>query len=319
MTGKSMAGVREMVDWLQAGPVRLPSGAYLSWVGDDDSAAVYPEAAAVAIRTICWWSEMSGKEDLLLRLIPTLAFLEESVSEDGLIWHRGRGWLFDSLLSLCAFETAQRLGVPYASNVVIERLATGCTRMLDGRCATQPRDGERWSTSFGPHLLKPVSLLVTAGMGPAQLREAIHRALPGLISSQDSTGAFRYSAEGPVYLHAHCYALEGLSVLGEAPEALHKGLAYLLSQRRPDGGFGRWSNAQSPKVADVTAQAGRLFLLAGRREDAGKAREALDDLMAPSGALYYHAESKHENSWSTAFAAQLDHGLMASLKATDLA
>lgn len=308
-----------MVNWLLAGPVRLPSGAYLSWVSSDNSSTLYAEAAAVAVRTICWWCRTCGDDQQLLRLIPTLAFLEQAVADDGLVRHRGQSWLFDSLLVLCALETAGRSGVPYPATTAVERLSQGCTEMLNAGCASRPADEMRWSSAFGPHLLKPTSLLLTMGMGTEQLRRAIRRALPTLLSCQDMAGAFRSPGENRVYLHAHCYALEGLAVLANAPEQLRKGLVYLLSQRRPDGGFPHWNDTPSPLAADVTAQAGRLFLLCEERDAAARARAALESLAAPSGALYYHAESSHQNSWSTAFAAQLDYGLQASIAATDLA
>lgn len=313
-----MAGARDKMEWLLEGSVRLPSGAYLSWLSDDHSGFTYPETAAVIVRAACWWSRTGGTFEPL-RLIPTLAFLDEAVADDGLVHHRETAWLFDSLLALCALGTAQEAGIGYPSSAPIERLARGCTEMLTGGHAARPAQDARWSTRFGPHLLKPASLILALGLGPRYLRDAIQEALPALLSQQTPLGAFRHPDESRIYLHAHCYALEGLAVLGSAPEQLKRGLSFLRSQRRTDGGYGHWADAPSPLAADVTAQAGRIFLLTGDREAAAEARAALAPLVAASGGLRYHADSSHENSWATAFAAQLDYGLDSGLDATELA
>jgi hypothetical protein len=251
-------------------------------------------------------------------MIPTLAYLEESVGEADLIHHRGCHWLFDSLLAICAFESASRMGVPYPTRTVISRLSAACAQMLNEECPVRPSLAPRWSTRFGPHLLKPAALVLTLQMGNEELRTAIGKALMTLQSCQDENGAFRHPEMARVYLHAHCYALEGLSILEDSSNQLQRGISYLASQQQPAGGFGRWPDSPSPMVADVTAQAGRLFLLSGERELATRARGALEELTATSGALHYHVDSDHENSWSTAFGAQLDHGLINGLSPSEL-
>jgi hypothetical protein len=313
-----VVAAQQMMEWLLAGPVRLPSGAYLSWTDCEGTGFLYPETAAVAIRAACWWSRASGDRETLLPTIPTLAYLVESVNGADLIQHRGCHWLFDSLLAICAFESANRVGLPYSTSGVVPRLSAACTRMIDEECAVRPGGEARWSTRFSPHLLKPAALILTLDMGSEELRVALRKALPKLISYQDEDGAFRHPQMPRVYLHAHCYALEGLTILGSSSSQLQLGLAYLASQRRPDGGFGRWSDTPSTVAADVTAQAGRLFLLSNDQESAAMAQAALKQLTASSGALQYHLGSDHENSWATAFGAQLDHGLRDGLSPSDL-
>ncbi len=313
-----MSSAQQMMEWLLTGPVRLPSGAYLSWTDSQATGFLYPETAAVAVRGACWWSQTRGDPDLLLGMVPTLAFLQEAVAKEGLVEHRGAYWLFDSLLTLCALESAREAGLPVGSGDVTARLSASCAEMLADECAVRPNSSTRWSTRFGPHLLKPAALVLELEMGSDQLREAIRTAIPKLVSWQQEDGGFRYPQMSAVYLHAHCYALEGLAILGTHANGLRRGLAYLKSQVRADGGVGHWSDSPSPLAADVTAQAGRLFLLADLRELALAARSSLEQLSTPSGALQYHAECSHENSWATAFAAQLDHGLEVGLRPRDL-
>jgi len=307
-----------MIEWLVAEPIRLPSGAYLAWVGGDGTEFTYPETAAIAIRLACWWADSTGDPDILLRIIPTLSFLEESVTAEGAVHHRECDWLFDSLLALSAFEGARRAGVSYSSTKVITRLVQGSTRMLTEGTAVRPVKEARWSSCFGPHLLKPAALVLAQEMGDETLRSAIRQVLPELISYQNGEGAFKYPGESRTYLHAHCYALEGLAILGTESQRLKDGLSYLRTHRRPDGGLGRWAGTPSPLAADVTAQAGRLFLMSGEQDLALAASAALAPLRTASGALRYHSDSDHENSWSTAFAAQLDHGLSRGLSPFDL-
>jgi hypothetical protein len=303
---------QRMVDWLLRGPVRLPSGAYLSWVSDDASAYLYPEASAIAVRVACWWASVRGQRDLAEATIPTLHYLASAVDRDGLVWRGETAYLFDTLLVLSAFETARRADVSYNFPDVIDRLSRGAHGLVtETTAARDPKGTTRWSTRFGPHLLKPLALALLLEAGSAELRHALAQAVPLLAAQQSTSGAFVHPAEERPYLHAHCYALEGLTLLGSHTGPLTRGLAFLAGCRRLDGGYPGWPSQDDVLAADVTSQAGRLLLLSGDAAGARVSYGRLLRLQQPSGALHYSSCCAHENSWATAFAAQLGFGLEA--------
>jgi len=314
---------RSLASWLFYGPPRLPSGAYLSWVDRDNTGFVYPEAAALAIRTASWWKRATGDEAPLLQLIPTLQFLEQSVDHEGIVWHNSTAYLFDSVLVLAAFGEAAGQGMTGAYLNRMERMRETAIGMVARRAAASGSTSARWSVMFGPHLLKAIALLMRYG-GPAagqmhEDEETLVLAIHHLLSFQDDDGAFRCT-EGNggrnVYLHAHCYALEGLACLEalgrpEVGEPLRKGVAYLASQQRSDGGFPHWGDGRKT-ACDASAQAGRLFLIVEPERHKHRLdgiRTMLAGCIAKGAGVKYAPDVSHENSWCTAFTLQFVFGL----------
>ena len=303
--------------WLYYGPARLPSGAYLSWVSEEVPGFAYAEAAALAVRTACWLHGHKADDRLLDRIIPSLEFLSDCVGDDDLIWHRDAGYLFDTVLVLRAFRAAHELGVPGKYEALQERMTSAALDLVARRVAAVCARDDRWSTTFSPHLLKPLAALATGPLaGTVQTEEILIPAISRLIDSQDEEGAFSRAPNGQAYLHAHAYALEGLTILPELPgvdaaPSLARGLDYLAAQQRRDGSFPRWSHGPAGESSgDVAAQAARLFLtFPGDRYCAAASRsvDAFTRLIAPSGAVYYSDSVRHENVWCSVFALQAFH------------
>jgi len=309
-----------LAHWLFYGPARLPSGAYLSWFSDDLSGFIYAEAATHVVRAASWWHRETGREDPLRRMIATLRFLESSVEEDGLLWHMGTGYLFDTLLLRRAFAEAESAGVEGSFSRLIPRMDQKSLDMVKNRKATASAREKRWSTLFGPHLLK-----VLADMWGVRLNcrpehaESIQSAVRSLLLQQEPDGSFPSPENGPVYLHAHCYALEGLALLREygmkgADRMFHRGLRFLASLQRENGSFPRWDDDshREEEACDVAAQAGRLFLVDGKDRWERNIRgvsNALARYNGNSGGLIYMPGLRHENVCCTVFALQFFHGL----------
>jgi hypothetical protein len=303
------------LEWLIAGPARLPSGAYLSWHDGEGSGFPYPEASAVAVRAALWWNR-----GLAPRLIPTVRYLEQSVGPDGLVCRGTTGYLFDSALVLAAMEDAADAGLVGPLVSMRSRVRAAVHRLAQSGQGCVRATSDRWSTRFGPHLLKALALSVqrpapdaSAPVVPLPVSAAAMR-LSGL---QRDDGAFPPAVGAPAYLHAHCYAVEGLLMLAELGMAAlrvpaERGVDFLAALQRSDGTLPQWEGAVTVTAADATAQAGRLFLLDGRagmRSRAEAALAGLAPLSTPAGSLRYTTACDDENVWCTAFAFQLEAAL----------
>lgn len=316
---------KELARWLFQGPPRLPSGAYLSWVSEDHTGFPYPEAAAVTVRTALWLHRTHKGAVDPLRLLPTLHFLSDSRNGDGIVTSRGPGYLFDTALVAAALNEAARDGIPGRYGLAVPPMLDACAALLKERRAISAPAPERWSTVFGPHLLKALALLRRFNEVPPALWEITSAAIPSLAQQQKPDGAFATSPDGACYLHAHCYALEGLAMLSEQgfsglEEPFARGMKFLKREQRPNGSFPRWAGETEETACDVTAQAGRLFLLPTKhsnRETAARAAGALDTCRGPGG-MHYLAGLKHQNTWCTAFTLQFRQGLSTGLAASEL-
>jgi len=259
-------------------------------------------------------------------LIPSLSWLEQSVDSSGLVRHGGVGYLFDMILVLAAFTQAYERGIRGGFVPLIDQIERRARAMFEaGQAAEGPAEA-RWSTVFGPHVLKSAALLALARQA-VPLPRFLKSAVASLLLLQGRKGEFGNGNPGKTYLHAHCYALEGLSMLRAMgveglDDALGRGLEFLAGCELPGGGFGQWSGddrgAASTGIevaADVTAQAGRLFLLSSgsyipwrvggiEGERLERIDSALARLVGPGGGLRYLTSSAHENTWCTAFALQ---------------
>jgi len=244
----------------------------------------------------------------------------------GAVLSRSEGYLFDTALTAAALNDAVCAGIPGQYAPSLNPMLTACEEMLRLRIATTGKTGDRWSTTFGPHLLKALALLNKIDCAGQSLKELIVDLVPSLVAPQRADGAFAYGHNGKCYLHAHCYAVEGLAILQEqgldgTHEPYARGLEFLRRQQRDNGSLPRWAGEETETACDVTAQAGRLFLLSGSTQDADcapRAAAALEACRGSSGGMNYLADSEHENTWCTAFTLQLTEGLHRGLAPLDL-
>lgn len=302
---------QSLARWLFHGPLRLPSGAFYSWHAGDDSEFLYPEVAALALRLGIAMHHETGDQQWQDLLTPSLSYLSSTV-QDGVVQHRGAGWLFDTVLAWKALGDAKAAGIPGDYQHLIPVMEEKALEMIQQRQSTTVALPRRWSTRFRPHLLKSIALLLLSA--PSGNRaNLLKTAGAELIFLQEEDGGFGPPSFRPAYLHAHAYALEGLIMLCStelsplARPAFDKGLAFLAAQRCHAPGYPQWENKPShPIAADVTAQACRLFLL--QRPQKTKEAEgcflALQNLHLPESGYRYTSDNDHTNSWATIFAAQ---------------
>jgi hypothetical protein len=306
--------LNDLVHWLLNGPVRLPSGPWLSWISEDHSGYPYAEASAIALRAANWWHTVTGQELLGAHRIPAVQFLEQSVGSDGLVHRDGIGFLFDSLLVLTALDGTCSGG--QRNSVVADQMESAISRNLESRSAVTGAPCNRWSHRFGPHLLKALGMSAHTPRWKNIIQASIGPIIAELTAIQGPEGQLVHPDDDGVYLHAHCYALEGLAIfdrmgIPDCRKPFLAGLSYLRRQQRPDGGFPQWThNVEGPYATDITAQAGRLMLVPEAATDE-QALTHIDKALGKclgNGGIRYLSNSLHENTWCTAFVLQYAYG-----------
>ena len=167
-------------------------------------------------------------------------------------------------------------------------------------------DSERWSQSFGPHLIKCAGPLFALGYG----RE-VQPVVDHLVRTCFDGERFRIHprSEG-TYVHSHCYGLEGLLATGQHPDVARTGADWLARLQRTDGALPAWVGclADPRWPTDVVAQAIRIWAIIDRERYAPYIDRALFRLASlqclDSGGIAYSPQHPHENSWVGVFGLQ---------------
>ena len=147
------------------------------------------------------------------------------------------------------------------------------------RCGTgevgERDSGDRWSRSYGSHLLKCVIALKSWFEWSHDVRcvGAVEQLASDFVAlGHEGRFPIRAGAQ-ETYLHSHCYAVEGLLALesdnrGAYADQLTRCAAWLASVQSDDGGlpsFHDGEHAWGEAHADVAAQAIRIWARVDRR------------------------------------------------------
>jgi hypothetical protein len=299
-----------MLDWLTAVPV-LPDGGVLSWSNSRHSGFRYPEAAALLLRLLTFYAP----EQIALRDRLALALVSD-VSLAGGIGKAGREYAFDAAMALAALVAHRQRGGQGVDSEVLARLFGFIKQCVEGKRAVvvaENRPAGCWSLSYGSHLLKLIVALraYQAAGGPPACAEVMERLLGDQLPLWDGV-RFRVSENSHLsYLHAHCYALEGLLLLGaNQMRAVERSADWLCQVQTAEGGLCAWHDGEhafGPCRADATAQAVRIWCCLDRLGYAApitRGLRFLRELQAPSGGLRYEPANDDINTWATIFAAQ---------------
>ncbi len=301
--------------WLNGPAVLADDGRVWSWHNPAHPGYAYPEAAGLWLG---WHARQPQPDaDRGDRVDRWLAACIESHG----IGRQGRRYLFDHGMVL-----AGRLAWAQHRGRALGALDSSVTTLLDDldarRATTPPMPDERWSAGFGAHLLKLALPLATWVEATADHRAATAlQALPQRLAAVMDDGRIRTTGSGgPTYLHAHCYAAEGLWRLSTSPVGAsqqagaraqaERAAAWLASVQRPDGGLPPWHDGQrgwGPAPADVAAQSIRLWcgLDAATHADAiERALSFLERACSTAGGMRYHEGSQDQNTWASLFTVQ---------------
>lgn len=304
-----------LVQWLGSDAVVDGEGRVWSWHNPEHPGYAYPEAGGL------WLSLMAREPEVDEARLDRVAAWLRACEQGGGIGRDGREYLFDHGMVVAGrLAWAERRGTEVEGER--ESIATMLACLRNNR-ATSPAGPEtRWSERFGPHLLKlalPLAHWVELGADAGAV-QALVRLAEGLRPASDDGRVPSLGLDGPTYLHACCYAAEGLWRLSEAPlpralraearaQAERTG-AWLASVQRSDGGLPPWhdgTHGWGPAPADVAAQAVRLWSGLDRERYRGSVERSLGFLATitePCGGVRYHEDSRDLNTWATLFTVQ---------------
>lgn len=266
---------RRAIQWLTSSAVLRSTGAVMSWHNPRHPGFEYPEAAGLLLRLL----ERDERERVASWLRPQLPFVGKA----------GVAYTFDLGVVLSGLADTSMAATPEFA----EAYAALMTAIRSRRATHPEADTRRWSGRFGPHMLKLAIAIRRCESSPERSLRELADAVAG-----------RFDGGPEIYVHAHCYAAEGLLALDDprAPAAV----AWLAQRQRPDGALPSHGSG-GPGRADATAQAVRLWCCADRRayaEPIARGLEYLRGCVGPSGGMRYADDSDDENVWATLFAVQ---------------
>jgi hypothetical protein len=306
----------QMLRWLAGSAVVSPNGAVASWFNPRHPGYPYPEIAGYLLRIL------SEERDLTLGLRDRIAVrLGTDVSPAGGVGRGGADFVFDSAMCLSGLMAHEEAGGAVPGGRLIDRLFDFIAENLAARRAFlgQPHaPADHWSVSYGCHLLKAVIALCEYNdrRPMSTTKSLVDRLVADLLPLYDN-GRFRANDLSPLtYLHAHCYAVEGLLVLqgrrrfGDFTDEIEGAARWLAEIQQPEGGVRAYhdgTQALGTIHTDASAQAIRIWSLvdpSGFRRQIDLGLEFLGAMSTPSGGLRYEPDSDDLNTWATIFGLQ---------------
>mgnify|MGYP001159246984 CR=1 FL=1 len=302
-----------LLAWLRGEAVRA-DGAVLSWVNPSHPGYAYPEVAGL-------WLTVLASEDSITdaELERVAGWVASEVDEAGRV---GRGevrYSFDSAIVVVGLVQAARRGLG-VDRGLLERMGLALAADLRAGAVAFPAGEARWSTRPSAHLGKLrwafAELDALLGEDPRRDRGELdeHFARLDQMTCLDD-GRIRIRADDPrSYVHASCYALEGMLLEPQREHArLLAGARWLTTIQDAQGSLPNWVAAPEQAVAwpsDVIAQAVRIWARIDPIEFARPIALALDQLrlrQTESGGLSYLAGASGHvdvNVWASLFALQ---------------
>ena len=303
--------VAQHLRWLLQGPIRTPEGMLVAWTAGGAPAHVYEESTGYLITLLCYLHQLTGDERYHEEASGTVRALTRTVGDRAGCGRDGRIYLFDTVVCLRALGTFHTLYGDHAGDrqhqqsvAVMDRLAHTARQMMERQQACSGAangSSRRWSRSFSAHLIKAAQLMAPWLPGWRSVIEA-------LISRYHHDGRFAIDdRHRQVYLHACCYAGEGLLAAGEL-SGQPSIAPFLASVQADDGGLpARWPDGDQQRVTDATAQAVRIWQCSDAQAYADNIQQGLGFLQSmahPGGGFRYSTGVDHLNSWATIFAVQ---------------
>jgi hypothetical protein len=304
-----------MSAWLVGDRVILPDGNVRSWDNPAHPGYGYPEITGLLLSLLSHEGPAPGAtRDNLARA------LTRGVSPTGSLGRAGIGYAFDTAMGLGGLLEYRRSGGRLVPEATIRRMFGFIERSLLARRAAEPDGGlpgDRWSVRYGCHLLKVARALDAsrAIVGDDRPRRLVDQLADDLIPLGRDGRFVTDAGSDRTYLHAHCYAVEGLLCLARlgrsgVAAAIRRAAEWLRSVQDESGALLAWhdgASAWGEPHADAIAQAVRIWTIVDRDGFAGPIARSLDflaGLQAVDGGIHYRPGSGDVNSWSTIFAVQ---------------
>jgi len=257
---------------------------------------VYTEMLGYGISTLLYFHEKTGDRSYLDKAVRTGEWLVDNLFFDGgaLVWKfffesqemDGVQYAFDNGVCARALIDLSRISGDRKFLAPALRSINWVTNQMDKtdgsyRARYDPDtgvyDGSRWSHLPGSHHAKIGMGLIGAADSNDVYRARAEQLGDWVLSLQREDGRFLTNlGREETYVHAHCYAAEGLLYMGRELEvarfidASRGACEWLTTIQKADGAVGRWydpkSGLSSDDNVDALAQAVRLWLVS---EDGG--------------------------------------------------
>jgi hypothetical protein len=306
-------GVDSLSRWAASPELSAADGHCLSWCNPAHPGYAYPELSGLLLSFLSRSGHGRARAERLHEA------LSADASPDGV--RRGSvTYAFDTAMALRGLlehrdeRTRVDPPVPDWTAALVRAVRTGCGTDPPEQLTTDTR----WSMAFGAHQAKIGGALMAAarcGIPVAGIGAALARLRAHTLTLLDGTGRIRiHAASSMTYLHAHCYALEGLLIMTEDDPPLDAeiagGVDWLARTQDASGGWRAWHNGRDASGAertDATAQAVRLMRLVDADRYRSRIEAAQAFLVRVQGGhpgLPYEPGSLDLTAWSTLFAAQ---------------
>jgi len=284
-----------IINWLLSSGIQGAPGYFHCWYDMTTGGYpfVYTEMIGHGISTLLYLYEREGDRALLDRGIRAGDWLLDNVvSEDGaFVWkyylehgEQDRAqYAFDNSVCISALVDLSRIvGRKRYLDAAIRAGEWLLNWMGESNGLFKARydpetgsfGGSRWSCNPGSYQSKiGISLLKLAGIVDG-MEDRARRLCEWVLNLQESDGRFRTNpGSRNTYVHAHCYAAEGLLYTGRKvseprfSEAAHEASKWLRTIQKPGGAVGRWYGPEDWLSIDdnteALAQAVRLWLIYG--------------------------------------------------------
>lgn len=303
-------------NWLQSKDVVRTDGGVNSWANSNHPGFRYPEAGGLLLSLLTIAKNVN--KHLCQRI---LGGLIDDVMPNGSIRKDERSYLFDTAIVLSAFLAYEFQMEELLDSDLLQQLFKFIREKILLEVAADPLiiNAEKWSLSYGCHLLKCAIALLTyynREQIPQSIelaRKLLHDLIPLCVS-----GRFHIHAKSSeTYVHAHCYAVEGLitvtrhGILEMDVEQKIWDSAHWLGQiQESNGGIRAWHNGKhgyGDFHADCIAQAIRIWLQVDAtrfKNEIARGFHFLSGLQSPEGGIRYSSDSQDINTCASIFTAQ---------------
>jgi hypothetical protein len=314
MTITTAPGSR-LLGWLTSPSVVDNEGRVMSWSNPRHPGYAYPEIAGYMLSILALEGDatVAIRDRIARRLVG-------DVSRAGGVGRDGADYVFDSAMALSGLIAHESAGGELPDESAIDRLFDFVTANLAARRAGRDlpvADAAHWSVSYGCHLLKvAIALCAYDDRRPTSTTRALVDQLASELTRLYADGRFRVNARSPLtYLHANCYAVEGLLVLqgrhrGAYDDLIRGSAEWLARIQSAEGGLPAFHDGLEPfgtLHTDASAQAIRIWALVDStayQEQIDRGMGFLAQMATPVGGLRYEPGSDDVNTWATIFGLQ---------------
>ena len=304
--------VRMAINWLSNSGIQNAEGGFHAWYDTEKGkySFVYPEATAYAVQILSKLYSKSNEDIYLTKAVKAGDWLLNIQKNDGSFASKyfndsetekyDRSFhVFDAGIITCGYLDLYKI----TSKIKYLKAAIKTMHLIlkfqnpDGSFSAglDPHgcllNNHHWSQTSSCHHIKMLLPLLRLSSITKDKKyfDCTKRLLQWSDGLQLSSGRFiTFQGSNETYVHAHCYALEGLIGASKSfgitndssiSKKLRKGVDWLQRIQNNDGSIWNWSNPHENKikVCDALSQTMRLFLLSKKEIYSARSNRKIDE------------------------------------------